>query len=51
MGEIADGVINGDFCERCLNPIEDGLPFPHWCEQCAEENSETMGLEELKDDE
>lgn len=35
MGDIADGVINGDFCEVCGEYLGEGDGFPRTCMGCG----------------
>lgn len=34
MGEIAEGILDGDFCECCGEYIGDGYGFPQTCDGC-----------------
>ncbi len=36
MGEIADGIIDGEFCEECGTYIGEGCGYPRKCESCEE---------------
>ena len=39
MGDIADGILDGDFCEVCGDWLEDDGPgYPRKCEACSEDN-------------
>lgn len=39
MGDIADGMIDGTLCQSCGSFMDDGLEFPHDCEDCLKEQS------------
>lgn len=43
MGEIADSILDGDFCQCCGEYMEDeaGAGFPQTCAGCSDE--EAMG--------
>lgn len=34
MGDIADGMIDGTFCQSCGVYMDDDLDFPHDCGDC-----------------
>lgn len=36
MGEIAEGMINGDLCEGCGVWMGEGDGYPRKCEECKE---------------
>lgn len=38
MGEIAEGIINGELCQDCQLPLSGEAPgFPRLCEDCEGE--------------
>lgn len=45
MGEIADGILEGDFCQYCCDYIGEGNGFPVTCEACRQD-----GIEEHLDE-
>ena len=40
MGEIADSILNGDFCQFCGEHLESGNGFPQSCASCMEEDTD-----------
>ncbi len=40
MGEIADSMLNGDFCQFCGEDLESGNGFPQSCASCMEEDTD-----------
>ncbi len=41
MGEIADSILEGNFCQYCGEYIsEEGSGFPQSCPACEEENAD-----------
>lgn len=37
MGEIADGMLNGDFCQYCGEYLGEGDGYPRTCHACKED--------------
>ena len=42
MGEIADLVLDGVICQQCGCFIGDPAGYPRDCEDCEEENQQTL---------
>jgi hypothetical protein len=40
MGEIAEGIINGDFCQYCGEYLGEGDGFPRTCPGCADDTQD-----------
>lgn len=36
MGDIADGIIEGDFCQTCGQYMEDDIDHAHACTECVD---------------
>lgn len=34
MGEIAEGIVNGDYCQECGSYIGEGEGYPRTCDSC-----------------
>lgn len=37
MGDIADAILDGDFCESCGQYIGDGDGYPQKCSMCIQQ--------------
>lgn len=40
MGDIADAVLNGDFCQHCGEYLGEGAGFPRTCQGCRRDEGE-----------
>lgn len=49
MGEIAESILNGDFCQYCMEYLGDGDGYPRTCHACIEDGMEDH-LEEESDE-
>lgn len=43
MGEVADAILNGDFCQGCGAYVGPGDGFPVYCGGCSEQQHEMSG--------
>lgn len=37
MGEIADSMIGGEMCQICMEPFDEPLGYPAYCDACQDE--------------
>lgn len=40
MGEMAEAILDGDFCQVCGVFLGDGMGFPRTCLDCQEDENE-----------
>ncbi len=48
MGEMADQIINGDFCEQCGEWMGDGPGYPQTCDGCEGDGNYSLDLTEIE---
>ena len=41
MGDMTDGIMDGDFCQNCGCYMEDGQGFPRSCSDCRRETKQS----------